>query len=222
MKAIHNAMGRRNFIQNSAAITSGLIGLTFVDHHAHAAEFSSADTSLYVIGPTEGYSTQIGTLVSMLNYNRSTIVNMVKSMSMKDLDHLHDANSNTISALILHLGATEKFYQINTFEGRQDFNDEEKKIWGSAMSLGDEGRQNIKGKDAQYYIDAITAVREKTLEELKKKDDKWLLAVDPEWSKERPLNPYWKWFHVCEHESNHRGQIAWLKSRLPGAKPSKE
>ena len=222
MKAIHNAMGRRNFIQNSAAITSGLAGLTCLDHPADAAEFSPSDTSLYVIGPTEGYSTQIGTLVSMLNYNRSTIVNMVKSMSMKDLDHLHDANSNTIGALILHLGATEKFYQINTFEGRQDFNDEEKKIWGSAMSLGDEGRQNIKGKDAQYYIDAITAVREKTLEELKKKDDKWLLAVDPEWSKERPLNTYWKWFHVCEHESNHRGQIAWLKSRLPGAKPSKE
>lgn len=222
MKANRNPMGRRNFIQNSAAITTGLMGLTCLDHPAHAAEFSSADTSLYVIGPSEGYSTQIGTLVSMLNYNRSTIVNMVKSMSMKDLDHLHDANSNTIGALILHLGATEKYYQINTFEGRQDFNDEEKKIWGSAMSLGDEGRQNIKGKDVQYYLDTITAVREKTLEELKKKDDKWLLAIDPEWSKERALNTYWKWFHVCEHESNHRGQIAWLKSRLPGAKPSKE
>jgi uncharacterized damage-inducible protein DinB len=222
MKAIHDAMGRRNFIQNSAAITSGLIGLTCLDRPAHAAEFSAADTSLYVIGPTEGYSTQIGTLVSMLNYNRSTIVNMVKSMSLAALDHLYDANSNTIGALILHLGATEKYYQINTFEGRQDFNDEEKRIWGSAMSLGDDGRQNIKGKDVQYYIDAITVVREKTLEELKKKDDKWLLAVDPEWSKERPLNTYWKWFHVCEHESNHRGQIAWLKSRLPGAKPSKE
>ena len=93
---------------------------------------------------------------------------MVKSMSMKELDHLHDANSNTIGALILHLGATEKYYQINTFEGRQDFNDEEKKIWGSAMSLGDEGRQNIKGKEVQYYIDAITAVREKTLRGIEK------------------------------------------------------
>jgi uncharacterized damage-inducible protein DinB len=222
MKAIDNPMGRRNFIQNSATITSGLIALTCLTQSAEAAQFSPADTSLFVIGPTEGYSTQIGTLVSMLNYNRSTIINMVKSMSMKDLDHLHDANSNTIGALILHLGATEKFYQINTFEGRQDYNDEETKIWGSAMSLGDEARQNIKGKDLQYYLDIITAVREKTLDELKKKDDKWLLAVDPEWSKERPLNTYWKWFHVCEHESNHRGQIAWLKSRLPGAKPSKE
>jgi uncharacterized damage-inducible protein DinB len=222
MKVIHNAMGRRNFIQNSTAITTGLMGLTCLNQQAYGAEFSPADASLTVIGPMEGYSTQIGTLVSMLNYNRSTIISMVKSMTMAALDHLHDANSNTIGSLILHLGATEKFYQINTFEGRQDFNDEEKKIWGSAMSLGDEGRQNIKGKEVQYYLDAISVVREKTLEELKKKDDKWLLAIDPEWSKERPLNTYWKWFHVCEHESNHRGQIAWLKSRLPGAKPSKE
>ena len=222
MKHSYNTMGRRNFIQNSAAFTTGLVGLTGLNHFAHAKEFSLIADSVFVIGPMEGYSTQIGTLVSMLNYNRSTIVNMVKTMSMKELDHLHDANSNTIGALILHLGATEKYYQINTFEGRQDFNDEEKKTWGSAMSLGDEGRQNIKGKEVQYYIETITAVREKTLEELKKKDDKWLLAIDPEWSKERPLNTYWKWFHVCEHESNHRGQIAWLKSRLPGAKPSKE
>ena len=220
METLHNSIGRRNFIQNSAAITTGLLGLTGFSHAASANEFPMADGSVFVIGPTDGYSTQIGTLVSMLNYNRYTIINMVKSMTVIELDYLQDANANTIGALILHLGATEKFYQINTFEGRQDYNDEEKRRWGHAMSLGEEGRQNIKGKDAQYYIDAITMVREKTLEELKKKDDKWLLAVDPEWSKERPLNTYWKWFHVCEHEANHRGQIAWLKSRLPGAKPS--
>ena len=53
-------------------------------------------------------------------------------------------------------------------------------------------------------------------------DDKWLLAVDPAWSKQRPLNTYWKWFHVCEHESNHRGQMTWQKSRLSGVKPSKD
>ncbi|HEX6227431.1 MAG TPA: DUF664 domain-containing protein [Chryseolinea sp.] len=222
MPTLDKLTGRRNFIRNSAAITAGLIGVTGSGCPAHTGNFYTADPSVFVIGPMDGYSIQIGTLVSMLNYNRYTIINMVKSMSMKELDHLHDANANTIGSLVLHLGATEKFYQINTFEGRQDFNEEEKKTWGAAMSLGEEGRQNIKGKEAQYYIDAITAVREKTLAEFKKKDDNWLLAIDPEWSKERPLNTYWKWFHVCEHEANHRGQIAFLKSRLPGAKPSRE
>ena len=221
MKPLKTSIGRRNFIKSSATLTTSLIGLTGL-HHVANAMGNEPDNSVFVIGPVEGYSTQIGTLVSMLNYNRYTILNMVKSMTMQELDYLHDAKANTIGAMILHLGATEKFYQINTFEGRQDFNEEEKKTWGAAMSLGDEGRKNIKGKEVQYYIDAITAVRKETLEQLKKKDDKWLLAVDPEWSKERPLNTYWKWFHVCEHESNHRGQIAWLRSRLPGAKSSGE
>ncbi|RYD93082.1 MAG: hypothetical protein EOP50_11695, partial [Sphingobacteriales bacterium] len=44
------------------------------------------------------------------------------------------------------------------------------------------------------------------------------LALDPVWSKQQSVNAYRKWFHVCEHESNHRGEIAFLKSRLPGAK----
>jgi hypothetical protein len=221
MKPLQNLSDRRKFIKTAAAVTASFAGLTGLNQVASANEIT-ADDSVFVIGPLEGYSPQIGTLISMLNYNRYTIISMVKSMSIQQLDYLHDPHANTIGAMLLHLGATEKFYQINTFEGRQDYNEEEKKIWGAAMELGDEGRKHIKGKEVQHYIDAITEVRQTTLQELKKKDDKWLLAVDPEWSKERPLNTYWKWFHVCEHESNHRGQIAFLRSRLPGATPGKE
>lgn len=220
MKELAGNLDRRNFIKTSAVFTTGILGLSGLQS-LNAHDISSGD-DLFVIGPIEGYSPQIGTLVSMLNYNRQTIVNTVKSLTMEQLDYLHDPNANTIGALILHLGATDKFYQINTFEGRQDFNETEKKIWGVPMSLGDEGRKQLKGQEVKYYLDMINEVRQKTIEELKKKDDKWLMAIDPESSKERPLNTYWKWFHVCEHESNHRGQMTWLKSRLPGAKPSKD
>ncbi|KAA9354121.1 DUF664 domain-containing protein [Larkinella humicola] len=177
---------------------------------------------MLVIGPLKGYSPQIGTLVSMLNYNRDTIIRSVKGMTKAQLDFLFDAHANTIGSLLLHLGATDKFYQINTFEGRQEFNEEEKKEWGAAMALGDAGRKEIKGHEVNYYLDKLAAVRDKTLNLLKTKDDEWLLALDPVWSKQQPVNTYWKWFHVCEHESNHRGQIAFLKSRLPGAKPAKD
>ena len=34
-----------------------------------------------------------------------------------------------------------------------------------------------------------------------------------------PTNNYCKWFHVCEHEANHNGQIKFLKGRVPGAHP---
>jgi uncharacterized damage-inducible protein DinB len=218
MKKTSSNFDRRKFIKTAAVVTTVFFGFSGFTSPG-ARDLSSGD-DLYVIGPIEGYSPQVGTLVSMLNYNRQTIIEAVKSLTMEELDYLHDSKANTIGALILHLGATEKFYQVNTFEGRRELNEAEKKTWDVAQNLGDEGRKKIKGQEVKYYLDMISEVRQKTLEEFKKKDDKWLLSNDPIWSKVKPLNTYWKWFHVCEHESNHRGQITWLKKRLPGAKPS--
>ena len=141
------------------------------------------EDGLFMIGPVKGYTPQIGTLVSMLNYNRSTVIKSVEKLSRNQIDFLLDDHANTIAALIMHLGAVDKFYQINTFEGREEFNDEEKKIWQAPLELGVKGRAEIKGKDIQYYLDLIAAVRNETLEAFKKKDDKWLLAVDPKWSR---------------------------------------
>jgi uncharacterized damage-inducible protein DinB len=216
-----NTQSRKSFLQKTTALAAGLTGIGVMPLLATAQNKPVAD-SFFVIGPIAGYSPHIGALVTMLNYNRYTVLNAVKNLTMAELDHLHDAKANSIGSLIMHLGAVDKFYQINTFEGRQEFNNDEKKIWEAPMLLGDDGRKKIKENEIKYYLDLIGEVREKTLAEFKKKDDDWLLALDPEWSKKRPLNTYWKWFHVCEHEANHRGQITWLKSRLPGAKQSSD
>ena len=29
------------------------------------------------------------------------------------------------------------------------------------------------------------------------------------------INAHWAWFHVAEDEINHRGQMRWLRARLP-------
>ncbi len=209
---------RRDFLK--ASTLAGLGGLAAPTLYANAPALDA--DSMFTVGLVKGYTPHIGILVSMLNYNRESIIRIVKDFSVEQLDHLLDKNSNSIGALLLHLAATDKFYQLNTFEGR-DFNEEEKKIWGAAWSLGDKGRAEIKGHDAKYYLDILTEVRNKTLEELKKKDDEWLMVVDTKWSKpNQPLNTFWKWFHVCEHESNHRGQISYQRTRLPGSKWSKE
>jgi uncharacterized damage-inducible protein DinB len=215
-------MQRRKFIHSALFASVGFAGIASSVRGAANAIRPEAE-SLYMIGPLEGYSPQIGTLVSMLNYNRNTIINTTKGLTIAELDHLFDAKANTIGALIMHLGAVDKWYQINSFDGRNEFTKAEKEIWEAAMNLGDEGRKKIKGHELKYYIDLVTEVREKTLSELKKKDDAWLLAVDPKFGNGKTnFNTYWKWFHVCEHESNHRGQITWLKSRLPGAKEGVE
>jgi hypothetical protein len=176
------------------------------------------EESIHIIGPKQGFSPQIGTLVSMLNWMRMVVLSSVTNMTKAELDYLHDPKSNTIGAMLLHLAAVDFSYQMTTFEGRQKYNDNEKAKWSAALSLGDEGRKKIKGNDLDYYLNILKETREKTLTEFKKRDDKWLIKVDPNGFGNQPTNNYCKWFHVCEHESNHNGQIKWIKSRLPGAK----
>ena len=162
------------------------------------------------VGPIDDYSPQVGTLVSMLNDMKNRVERTVGSLSVEELDYLMDDKSNRIGSLIMHLAATEKFYQVYTFEGRE-FNEEEEKEWGIAMSLGDEAREKYQGHDVQYYLDAYTKVREKTMELMKEKDDAWLAELNAAGN----MNYHWAWYHVMEHQSSHLGQILLLKKRLP-------
>lgn len=176
-----------------------------------------------VLGPRPGYSPMIGTFVSQLTWMREVngVLTATKGLTQADLDVLFDANANTIGTLMLHLAATETYYQMNTFDGMKwdSWSDEIKKKWDTPMNLGDGARKAIKGHDREYYVGILHEVREKTLAEFRKKDDAWLLAADKDWPW-GPTNNLCKWFHVCEHEAHHTGQIAMLRKRLPGAKPS--
>jgi hypothetical protein len=57
------------------------------------------------------------------------------------------------------------------------------------------------------------AVDEFMRRSLSPSEQKWLMQVNPDWIW-GPMNNYCKWFHVREHESNHNGQIKWIKGRL--------
>jgi uncharacterized damage-inducible protein DinB len=209
---------RRQFLMTAAAVTTAASGLGFVPELA-----VSEETDVNIIGPKKGYSPQIGTLVSMMTWMRKVMLMSVKGMSQKDLDYLFDANSNTIGSLLMHLAATDRIYQINTFEGNnlKELPASYKEKWGVAMELGEPARKQIKGHDLDYYLNILNETREQTLAEFRKRDDDWLLTVDKTWGW-GPTNHYCKWFHVCEHESNHNGQIKFLKKRIPGAKPDSE
>jgi uncharacterized damage-inducible protein DinB len=202
---------RRTFLTSMAAATARMM----MPETAGAAPIEG----IHILGPKPGYSPQVGTLVSMLTWMRPAVTGPVKGISQANLDYLFDANANSIGALLLHLAATETLYQINTFEGVsiKDFPKSYDEKWGTAMDLGDRGRKTIKGHDLKFYVDAMTEVRERSLAEFKKRDDTWLMAVDEKWGW-GSTNNYCKWFHVCEHESHHAGQIDLLLKRLPGAK----
>jgi hypothetical protein len=173
-----------------------------------------SEDSLHIIGPKEGYSPHVGTLLSMMAWMRSVLLASVNNLNRVQLDELYDPGANTIGALLLHLAATERYYQISTFNWNTEFKGDGKINWEAAMELGDRGRKEIKGNDLNYYLRILTETRNNTVKEFKQRDDKWLAKVDPTGFQNMPTNNYCKWFHVCEHESNHNGQIKWLRSRL--------
>jgi uncharacterized damage-inducible protein DinB len=205
-------MNRRRFLKASGALACGLTGATSFSALQAA---NGPQQGRNILGPREGFSPQVGTLVSMLNWMRAAILQPIQGLTMAQLDHLHDEKANSIGALLLHLAAIERLYQVNTFEGKKwgDVRNETEKQWGPAARLGDEARKSINGHELAYYLGKLKEVRDHSLAELQKRDDEWLMQVDS--SAEEPINNYCKWFHVCEHESHHNGQVTWLKGRLP-------
>jgi hypothetical protein len=210
-------LNRRHFLKAGVGLAAGLSALS-----TFQAPSASAADNAWIIGPQPGFAPEIGTLTSMLAFTRDQVVENVKGLSQTDLDFLLDAKANTIGALLLHLAASETYYQLNSFNNMKwgSWPDDVKKKWDIPMNLGEPARKAIKGHSLDFYLNALHEAREKSLAEFRKRDDKWLATVvtDGDFS----ANNYAKWFHVAEHESNHDGQIKLLKSRVPGAKPAAE
>ena len=208
----HCVPNRRNFL------TAAACGLILMPESTLAT-----GDGINIIGPKPGYSPQVGTLVSMLTWMQAAPQQAARGLKQTDLDYLFDSHANTIGALLLHLAATETYYQMNTFDGMKwgSWPNAVKEKWDAAMNLGKAGRDTIKGHDLDYYLKTLQETREQSLTEFRKRDDTWLMSVDKNWPW-GPTNNYCKWFHVCEHQSHHAGQIAFLRTRLPGAKPDAE
>jgi uncharacterized damage-inducible protein DinB len=97
------------------------------------------------IEPIPGYTPAIGRLVGMLAYSRNTTIAAVQGLTSAQLDHLHDAQSNSIGALLAHIVAVERSYQVMTFEDRPLSSDENVQ-WSIALRLGTEGRRTLRAR----------------------------------------------------------------------------
>lgn len=202
---------RRKFINSLTLATIGASGLVLPRYgNAKASLFDTKN--LNIIGPLDGYSPQIGTLISMMDWLSNSVVSVTKKLTIEQLDYVHDANSNSIGALMMHIAATEVIYQDITFKKLDDFTKENKAKWNIAMELGKDAQEKIKGNPFSYYQNMMEEVRNTTKAELKNRDDAWLLSGE---TKDWDWNNYCKWFHVAEHFANHRGQMTWYAKRLP-------
>ena len=161
------------------------------------------------INPPKGYSPHIGVVVSMMEDLKRRVTRSVQGLSQAETDFLLDGDANRIGAMIMHLAATEKYYQVYTFEGR-GYNREESKKWNAAMNLGEEGRAKLVNQPIQYYLDIWDEVRGETLRLLKTKDDQWFSSKVNRGN----MNNHWAWYHVMEHQANHMGQIRMILKRI--------
>ena len=108
----HSPVARRSFLSGTAALTLGMFAPPIL-----SAAPDSGPKGPNVLGPLPGYSPQIGTFVSQLTWMREMngVLAATKKLTQADLDYLFDKDANTIGALMLHLAATETYYQLNTF-----------------------------------------------------------------------------------------------------------
>jgi uncharacterized damage-inducible protein DinB len=167
---------------------------------------------LLLVADLPGFTPHISRLVSMMNYARATTLDAVKNLGLEQLDELPTGFENSIAMLLEHVAATEIYFQILSFEGR-DPPDSEFPQWLPGMDLG-EARRGICGKPLEHYLEQLDSVRTKTLAELSKRDDAWL-HHEFDWKNTgRMTNNFYCWFHVFEDEINHRGQIRLIRKNL--------
>ena len=112
---------RRAFLKTSTVLSAGLCGLFAETLPTPVLAQAKDQAGLDIVGPKPGYSPQVGTFVSTLTWMRDAngVLAATKGLTQADLDVLFDKNANTIGALMLHLAATETYYQMNTFDGKK-------------------------------------------------------------------------------------------------------
>ncbi|VXC25405.1 hypothetical protein BACI349Y_620117 [Bacillus sp. 349Y] len=76
----------------------------------------------------KGYAPQIGHLVSQMDYARKTTLDSIEGCTQEELYGLLSSDGNTIGALLLHMAAIERGFQIEFFDGRNP-NEEEMEEW---------------------------------------------------------------------------------------------
>src|SRR4029453_13844760 len=101
-------VNRRSFLKASAILGCG-IGAAGLSSPAMLAVVALGvnKEGIKIIVPGEGFSPQVGTLVSMLKWMRSAILQPVQGLTLAQLDYLHDSKANSIGALLLHLAAID-------------------------------------------------------------------------------------------------------------------
>src|SRR4051812_40386724 len=147
-RGVERSSRNRNFLSSSH---KARMGRSYCYHPPMPA-------SPYLLGTDAGMSPAVSGLIGMLRYARTTTVHAVSGLTMAQLDHRHDGESNSIAMLLAHIAAVEAWYQAASFDGR-DWTAAEAKRWNIAADLGPAAAKVIRARALESYLDDLASVR---------------------------------------------------------------
>lgn len=168
-------------------------------------------------GPA-GAEPQLGRFIAMAEAVRVHTAGCVTDLTLEQLDHQHDAYSNSVGMLLGHIVYGDVAFIAMVLEGR-DLSQEEERRWGAGRWLWERGRSEFKGRSIHEYQEALVVYREVLCRRLAELEDSWLERAQGGRGRELALmsNAYLM-FHLIEDECRHQGQIFFLLHRLPNYK----
>jgi uncharacterized damage-inducible protein DinB len=142
--------------------------------------------------------------IAGLEAGRNELRNLVKGLPVAALAWRPILTSQSIGSLILHIAYTEKYWLTERLD-----QEEEKYIW---HDNGNEIIPAAPNAPLNWYIDQIDSVRAASL--LKLSEFPSINQTYTRRSEDGQTQKFalrWILWHLTQHESHHRGQIALLK-----------
>lgn len=165
-----------------------------------------------MLTPAEGVSTGVGFYLSALDDVREDLRKLVADLSPEHLAQSAAAGMHPIGALVLHIGEAESWWIQRNVCGLE-LTEEEKQAAHWTDEFDDAETFARRGYTAQYCLDAIDRVRQRSRELLAAFSDDDLDRLFSYQRGERTIEASLRWVlhHLVDHEAHHKGQISLLK-----------
>jgi uncharacterized damage-inducible protein DinB len=167
-----------------------------------------------VLSPAPGFPPGIGLGLSGMDEVRAQLHKAISGLSDEQIGRRAVPGAHPIGGLVLHIGEAE-WWWIQCIVGGSEMTDEDRRLahWDV---LDDPDGFAAKGYSAQYCLDAIDSIRERTRKALASFSDNDLERI---FSFERrsgtiEVSLRWVLHHLIDHEAQHKGQILMLKRLL--------
>ena len=167
-----------------------------------------------VLSPVQGFAIGIGYYLGGMNEVREQLREAIADMSDEQIGHRAVDGAHPIGALALHIGEAE-WWWIQCVVAGHKLTEEDRRVshWDV---LDDPDGFALKGYSAQYCLDALDAISERTRTHLAlfKDDDLDRLFSYERRGKAVEVSLRWILHHLIDHEAQHKGQILMLKRLL--------